>query len=129
MKKQLAYTIQVWGVTIGGAVLQNGLKKRIPSTILDQIPGKGASVVYAAIPLLPNLPAEHRRIIEIAFAKSMQDVWKVMTGIAALGLLVSLPMKALKLHTELDDDDAYIIEEGMYQFHFPSHLEKADILQ
>jgi MFS family permease len=92
---------QVWGITIGGAILQNGLKQHLPSDLLPQLAAKSPAVAYAAIPLIPFLPDSQRVQVQDAFAVSLQLAWKVVTGIAALGLLLSLPMKALPLHTQL----------------------------
>jgi hypothetical protein len=91
----------VWGITIGGAILQNGLKQHLPSDLLPQLAAKSPAVAYAAIPLIPFLPDSQRIQVQDAFAVSLQLAWKVVTGIAALGLLLSLPMKALPLHTQL----------------------------
>ena len=38
-----------------------------------------------------------------AFAKGIKVIWQVMIAVAGLGLLSSLLMKALPLHTQLDE--------------------------
>ena len=48
------------------------------------------------------LPEPARTQVREAFADSMVVMWQVMTGIAAVGLLSSVFMKALPLHTEVD---------------------------
>jgi hypothetical protein len=96
---------QVWGITIGGAILQNGLRRRIPSFLLAELPVHSSSVAYDAIPLISKLPIEQRLQVQDAFARSLNDVWKAMAGIAGLGLLASLPMKALPLHTAVASED------------------------
>jgi hypothetical protein len=87
---------QVWGITIGGTVLQNQLLKRLPAGVLSQIPGSEA-VAYQLIPVIKTLAEPLRSDVRQAFADSLQDVWKVMAGIAGVGLLASLLMKRLPL--------------------------------
>ena len=48
------------------------------------------------------LPEPARTQVREAFADSMVVMWQVMTGIAAVGLLSSVFMKGLPLHTEVD---------------------------
>jgi hypothetical protein len=94
---------QVWGITIGGAVLQNELKRRVPADVLAQIPGAVAgSLQYALIPVIKDLPGPVRDDVRAAFAESLRIVWCVFVGIAALGLLSSIPMRGLPLHTSTD---------------------------
>ncbi|KAF9003179.1 hypothetical protein BDZ89DRAFT_967607, partial [Hymenopellis radicata] len=79
----------VWGVTIGSAVLQNELQRRLSRT-------------------LPEFFASHpegslRSSVQTAFAESLKVLWEVLIGIAALGWLVSLLMKGLPLHSYTDE--------------------------
>jgi hypothetical protein len=93
----------VWGITVGGTVLQNELQSRVPADVLTGVPGVAAgSLQYALIPVIQHLPAALRDELRVAFAESLQTVWKVFTGIAALGLLSSLPMRGLPLHAATD---------------------------
>ncbi|KAI0316904.1 iron permease [Amylostereum chailletii] len=94
---------QVWGVTIGGTILQNELKKRLPAEFLSQFPG-GTAIAYATIPLISQLPDQLKMQVRAAFADSLRVVWFVLLGVAGLGFLCSLPMKQLRLHTEVDQD-------------------------
>jgi hypothetical protein len=94
---------QVWGVTIGGAILQNELQKHIPSEFLLQFP-QGTAVAYATIPLIPTLSEPLRDEIRAAFAASLKVVWEVLAGISALGLVTSIFMRGLPLHTAIDKD-------------------------
>jgi hypothetical protein len=87
---------KVWGVTIGGTVLQNQLLKRLPSALLAQIPGAMA-IAYELIPVIKTFEEPLRTEVRVAFASSLQVVWEVFTGIAALGLVISLLMKRLPL--------------------------------
>ncbi|OBZ69437.1 hypothetical protein A0H81_10667 [Grifola frondosa] len=94
---------QVWGVTIGGAVLQNELRKRMPADFLVQFP-EGVAVAYTIIPLIPSLEEPLKSEVRVAFADSLKVVWEVLTGIAGLGLISCIGMKALPLHTDVDRD-------------------------
>ncbi|KAI0026720.1 iron permease [Vararia minispora EC-137] len=94
---------QVWGVTIGGAVLQNELTRRLPPAFLARFP-QGTEVAFAAIPLVHGLPQPLRDDVRAAFAGAMAVVWQVLAGIGGIGLFASLMMKALPLHTEVDRD-------------------------
>ncbi|OBZ76995.1 putative transporter C3H1.06c [Grifola frondosa] len=92
---------QVWGVTIGGAVLQNELRKRMPAAFQAQFP-EGTAVAYATIPLIPHLKDPLKSEVRAAFADSLKVVWEVMVGIAGLGLISCVGMKGLPLHTDVD---------------------------
>ena len=91
----------MWGTTIGSTVLQTQLKKRLPAEFLAQFPG-GISLSYAAIPLIKTLSSDLQEEVRNAFARSIDDIWYVMLGIAVAGLLVCPLMKALPLHTQVD---------------------------
>ncbi|KAK7050204.1 iron permease [Favolaschia claudopus] len=93
----------VWGVTIGGTVLQNQLRKKLPAEFVAQFPG-GVEIAYAAIPVIGTLEEPLRTQVRNAFADSFKAVWWVTTGIAGLGLLFSLAMKHYPLHTAVDKD-------------------------
>ncbi|TFY71509.1 hypothetical protein EVG20_g1500 [Dentipellis fragilis] len=93
----------VWGITIGGSILQNELRKRLPakfsSTFTD-----GTQIAYAVIPQIPDLPQPLKDEVRRAFADSVRLIWQVLTGISGLGFLVSLVMKGLPLHTSTDEE-------------------------
>lgn len=89
-------------MTIPGAVLQNELQKRLPAEFFAQFP-RGTEVAYSVIPLIPTLEPELKTQVQVAFAGSLQVVWQVLTGICGLGLLLSLAMKKLPLHTHTDE--------------------------
>lgn len=87
-------------MTIPGTVLQNELEKRLPSSFFGQFPG-GAAIAYSIIPLIPSMTDPMKDQIRDAFADSLKVVWEVtvLTGIIGLGLLLSLGMEKLPLHT------------------------------
>ena len=83
-------------------MLQTQLKKRLPIAFLSQLPG-GVSIAFSAIPAIGDLPEPARSEVRQAFAESVTVIWQVMTGIAGIGLVASLAMKGLPLHTEVDE--------------------------
>lgn len=93
---------QVWGVTIGGSILQNQLQKRLSTELISRMPD-GTAISYAAIPIIPSLPEPLRTEVREGFANSLKIVWYVMTGIAAIGFVSSLMMKGLPLHTTVNE--------------------------
>ncbi|KAF9062261.1 iron permease [Rhodocollybia butyracea] len=99
----------IWGVTIGGTVLQNQLTTRLPPTFLAEFPG-GTQIAFEVIPSIRDLPQPLKDEVRHAFAISLQVLWNVLAGISGLGLLFSLVMEHLPLHTSVDShwgrDDA-----------------------
>ena len=94
--------LQIWGVSVGGAILQNGLQSRLPQSIQQSIPGL-RNIAYAVVPLVPGMPQPDKDITRRAFADSLQTVWRVLIGIAGAGLISSVFMKGLPLHTQKDE--------------------------
>ncbi|KIP03771.1 hypothetical protein PHLGIDRAFT_77045 [Phlebiopsis gigantea 11061_1 CR5-6] len=92
----------VWGVTLGTAVLQTQLARRLPADFVAQFPG-GVSIAYSVIPSIPALEEPFRTEVRAAFADSLKVLWEVMIGVAGLGLLASVLMKGLPLHTQVDE--------------------------
>ncbi|KAI0047422.1 MFS general substrate transporter [Auriscalpium vulgare] len=94
----------IWGVTFAGAILQNYLQDHLPPDLFDQTTGfgPGVSIAYAVIPQIAQLPEPTRSEVRKAFASSLNIVWRVLIGVAGLGLLSSLPLSNLPLHTEKD---------------------------
>ncbi len=66
------------------------------------MPG-GVAIAYSAIPAIANLPEQVRVPVRVAFAESLSNVWEVMIGVAAIGLISSFFMKSLPLHTQVDE--------------------------
>lgn len=83
-------------------MLQNELKKRLPQAFAVQFPA-GTAIAYSVIPLIPSMEEPLKTQVQAAFADSLQVVWQVMVGIAGLGLVSSLAMKRLPLHTQVDE--------------------------
>jgi len=92
----------VWGVTIGGTVLQNELQKHLPPAFAAQFP-EGTVIAYATIPAISSLPEPMRTEVREAFAASLKVIWEVLLAVAGLGFFSSLLMKAVPLHSAVDD--------------------------
>ena len=92
----------VWGVTIGGTILQNQLGRKLPSDFIAQFNGTG-SLAYSVIPLIASLPEPERSEVREGYASSISVVWEVLIGVAGLGLLSSLFMRAVPMHKKVDE--------------------------
>ncbi|KIP04457.1 hypothetical protein PHLGIDRAFT_129482 [Phlebiopsis gigantea 11061_1 CR5-6] len=93
----------VWGVTIGTAVLQTQLTTRLPADFIATLPGgDGVALAYSLVPVIPTLEPPLRGQVQAAYADSIAVIWQVLIGVAGIGLLASLFMKGLPLHTETD---------------------------
>ncbi|KAF8572629.1 MFS general substrate transporter, partial [Ramaria rubella] len=92
----------VWGVTLGGAILQNQLQRRLPQEFLSQFP-EGVAIAYSAIPQIGSLPQPLKDQVRQAFVDSLRWIWTVVAGVCGLGLLSTFFMKGLPLHTDTDD--------------------------
>ncbi|KAH9929402.1 iron permease [Fomitopsis serialis] len=103
--------LKVWGVTIGGTVLQNELQKHLPPTFTAHFP-EGTVVAYATIPAIADLPEPLRTEVREAFAASLKVIWEVLLAIAGLGFVSSLIMKALPLHAAVDESWTLQQHEG-----------------
>lgn len=95
--------LQVWGVTIGTAILQTQLGKRLPQAFLAQLPD-GVSLAYSLVSVIPTLSEPLRSEVQLAFAQSIDVIWQVMIGVAGVGLIAALFMEGLPLHTQVDQD-------------------------
>jgi hypothetical protein len=95
--------VQIWGVTVGGAILQNELKKTLPISFLAQFP-EGVELAFAAIPSIPMLEQPLKNEVQKTFGEALKVVWQVALGIAVAGFVSCLGMRQLKLHTNIDQD-------------------------
>ncbi|KAJ6620262.1 major facilitator superfamily domain-containing protein [Mycena sp. CBHHK59/15] len=93
----------VWGTSVGGAILQNQLAKRLPAEFFALFP-EDSDFAYSAIPAIASIPEPTRSEIQKAFAASISVIWKVLTGLAGLGLIVSLAMEEVPMHSKVTDD-------------------------
>lgn len=96
---------QVWGVTVGGAILQNELQHHLPDSIFSSgLVAPGEAFTYAVIPLIPSLPQPEKDAVRHAFATSLTTIWRVLIVIGGVGFLVSLLMKDVPLHGYKDEN-------------------------
>ena len=92
----------MWGITIGGTILQNELSSKLPADFLSQFPG-GAEIAFSVIPAIPTLSEPLKHDVQVIFATGISRIWQVMAGVSASGFVVALLMKGLPLHTEVDE--------------------------
>ncbi|KAJ7050309.1 major facilitator superfamily domain-containing protein [Mycena amicta] len=92
----------VWGVAIGGTILQNQLISHLPADFVSKFPG-GVAIAYSIIPVIRTLEEPLRTQVRVAFADSLKVVWWTATGISGLGLCTGLLMKHYPLHTSVDE--------------------------
>jgi len=96
---------QVWGVTIGGAVIQNVLTTKLPTSVISQLPSSASGdVAYATITIIKNLPPPLQDEVRAVFAEAMKKFWQVMVGIASAGFVVSLAMEDMPLRRYSSED-------------------------
>ncbi|KAG8703167.1 hypothetical protein FRC09_004312 [Ceratobasidium sp. 395] len=91
-----------YGVAIGSSVLQTELSKRLPLQFTAQFPG-GSDIAFSAIPFINALEEPLRSEVRAAFADSLAILWKVMIGIAGMGLISVLLMKEVEMNTQTDE--------------------------
>ena len=94
---------QIWGVTVGGAILQNELKKKLPAQFLAQFP-HDVELAFAAIPSISTLNQPLKHEVQETFGEALKSVWQFVLGIAVAGFVSSLGMRQYQLHTNIDQD-------------------------
>ncbi|KAI0292637.1 major facilitator superfamily domain-containing protein [Multifurca ochricompacta] len=94
---------QIWGVTIGGAILQNELKRTLPAAFIAQFP-QGVEIAYATIPIIPSLQEPFKDQVRDMFGEALEVVWQVVLGITFVGFLCSLGIRQYHLHTNIDEN-------------------------
>ncbi|KAI0350929.1 iron permease [Trametes cingulata] len=107
---------QSWGIVVGGAILQNVLEEKLPSSLKDTLP-KGQEFAYQLIPQIPSMTEPQKTGVRDAFASGTQVIWRVMIGLSVAGLLTCLLMREEELKTDMDDtwavvDKAKKVEES-----------------
>lgn len=83
-------------------MLQNQLRKNLPEGFTANFPD-GTAIAYATIPLISQLEEPLKTQVRVAFAESLKVVWEVLGAITGLGLISSFLMRALPLHTAVDE--------------------------
>jgi len=93
----------IWGVTAGGAIIQNELKRKLPASFLSQFP-QGVEIAFATIPSIPTLQQPLKDEVRNTFGEALKVVWQVVLAIGIGGFLCSLGIRQLQLHTKIDED-------------------------
>ena len=88
---------------MGGAILQNELKKKLPAQFLAQFP-QDVELAFAAIPSIAKLDQPLKDEVQQMFGEALKVVWLFVLGIAGVGFLSSLGMREFHLHTNTDQD-------------------------
>lgn len=104
--------LQGWGIIVGGAILQNGLRQRLPSILISSLP-QGTQLTYSVIPLIPELSDQLQADIRVAFAGSIRLIWKIMIGFSAAGMVSSLLMREVPLRITMDE--TWGLKEGEHE--------------
>ncbi|KAG6919675.1 hypothetical protein DXG01_002618 [Tephrocybe rancida] len=94
---------QAWGVSIGGAILQNALKQKLPPALIRQFPDS-ANIAYSIVPTIPTLPEPLKHDVQTGFLKSFRVLWIATEVMCALGVLSIVFMKDLPLRRTVDKD-------------------------
>ncbi|KAJ7625659.1 MFS general substrate transporter [Roridomyces roridus] len=93
---------QAWGVSIGGAILQNTLQSQLPDQVTGTLPSSGTAIAYAIIPLLSSLPQGLKAQVESIFVQSFRQVWTTLVVLAGVGLCTFVLIKDIPLRTTTD---------------------------
>ena len=83
-------------------MLQNQLQDHLPADYLQTLP-RGVNIAYAVVPGISGLPEPLRGEIRLAFAQGLSLLWKVLAGVSGAGLLASLAMREIPMHTVTDE--------------------------
>jgi len=84
-------------------VIQNELKKMLPVSFLTQF-SQGVEIAFETIPIIPSLDQPLKDDVRNTFGIALKVVWQVVLGISIAGMLFTIGMKQLELHTEIDKD-------------------------
>ena len=95
-------------MVIGGTILQNTIKQRLPASFTADIAG-GTQIAYALIPTIVALPEPLKAQVRGAFADGVALIWRVMAGISGAGLLSCLLMREVPLRADMDE--TWVIED------------------
>ncbi|KAJ6629600.1 major facilitator superfamily domain-containing protein [Mycena sp. CBHHK59/15] len=92
---------QAWGVTIGGAILQNSLRRRIPASVRNDLP-PNTQIAYAIIPLIASMPPALREQVQDAFLHSLRQVWIGMAATCGVGMCTMFFIQDIPLRSTTD---------------------------
>ena len=89
---------QSWGISVGATILQNELQQRLPTSLLATI-SQGEDYAYNLIPQIPTLEPTLQSEVRLAFADSLQIVWRVLLIFSGVGMASMALMKGIPLST------------------------------
>jgi len=92
---------QIWGITIGGTILTNGLRKNLPASFLSESAG-GVDLAYSVIPQVRGLSEPLKTQVRNAFAESLRPVWYTLTAVTAAALISALLMADVPMRDTVD---------------------------
>ena len=75
----------------------------MPSSFITQFP-QGVEIAFETIPVIPRLSQPLKDAVQNTFGIALKVVWQVVLGISIVGMLCSIGMKQLDLHTNIDRD-------------------------
>ncbi|KAG6906980.1 hypothetical protein DXG01_011120 [Tephrocybe rancida] len=94
---------QAWGVAIGGVVLQNALKSRLPAVLVNQFP-ESADIAYSIVPDILAMPEPLKHDVQAGFLSSFRVLWIATEIMCAVGAITVALMKDLPLRKTVDKD-------------------------
>lgn len=97
------------GVAAGGAIFQNQLKKHLADLGLLTTVATDAEGFVARLRALPQGSPGYQNYI-FAYAKSFENVFEVLTAVAALAGLLSLLIKKFSMDKKLDSE--HVLRQG-----------------
>ncbi|KAJ6544422.1 MFS general substrate transporter [Mycena capillaripes] len=92
---------QAWGVSIGGAILQNSLLEKIPASVIATLP-QNTEIAYTIIPLIADMSQTLKTEVQFAFHESLREVWIAMAVLSSVGLCTLVLIKDIPLQTTTD---------------------------
>ncbi|KAH8826952.1 Mfs1.2 [Flagelloscypha sp. PMI_526] len=97
-------TGQIWGVSIGGSILQNQLRHSLPVEMITLLPPGVQDLAYGSIVVLRKIKDPVILLqARTAYADSLRVLWLVLCGASGFGLLVALLMQDIPMHTYTDE--------------------------
>jgi hypothetical protein len=93
--------MEPWAVTLGATILQNILKRRLPSTFIDQFTSTN-DLTYVAIPTIINLEKPLRTEVQDAYVQALHVLWLTMLGLCVFGFISVFMQREVTLHTRSD---------------------------
>lgn len=99
------------GVPVGGTVFQNRLNHHLHALNLSTQIAKDAEGYIVQLKTLP-MSSTLRQALNLAYAWSFQDIFKVLMGVAALGAFTSLSIRHVILDRRLESDHIFVESKG-----------------